>query len=117
MSVYENLKLEMSLYHMTVQRSYFFADVSSSIYQIGQLKERADSTEPRNTNYLSLRLQVGTEHIYQRMICYEVYAWVAQMGGIVTASLGSFAIVSRVLSEVLLLSSILDSLFFIRKGE
>jgi hypothetical protein len=37
------------------------------------------------------------------------------MGGLLTAFLGTFTLIVYHLSEVLLLSSILDSLFFIRK--
>lgn len=116
-NAHENRKLDLMVYHTTIARNYFFADVSSEIYQIGQMAERADNTEAFNDNYLSIRFRVGAQHIYQRMICYEIYAWMAGMGGMVTASLGSFKLISIVLSEVLLLSSILDSLFFIRKGE
>lgn len=48
------------------------------------------------------------------MICYELITWCSQMGGLLTAFLGTFTLISSALSEVLLLSSILDSLFFIK---
>ena len=62
-----------------------------------------------------LRFRLDNYRLVYKTFCNTLVDWISKMGGLLTAFLGFFTLLSFQLSEVLLLSSILDSLFFIRK--